>query len=137
MLRFNEDAVEIRKTAEKNFNTSYVTVQQLLPNVKNEKTKISIHPMLRFNGNYLDPLESRRVFQYILCYGSTLLLFLMFFYFNHFNTSYVTVQQRKISLKFPPLRFQYILCYGSTFKGFGKPCSSSKISIHPMLRFNF
>ena len=51
--------------------------------------------MLRFNilGNILSR-HAKTLFQYILCYGSTLTIFLF------------------CSKK---LRFQYILCYGSTF----------------------
>ena len=76
------------------FNTSYVTVQPGNPfslptaitisihpmlrfnadtEFKNKQsTKISIHPMLRFNYDFLNGREVRYLFQYILCYGSTL-----------------------------------------------------------------
>ena len=57
---------------DKDFNTSYVTVQQL-PKGK------------RKNGD---------LFQYILCYGSTNLSEMHLKSFSYFNTSYVTVQQR-------------------------------------------
>ena len=56
-------------------------------------TKISIHPMLRFNlfKEYYSP--KCKIFQYILCYGST------------------EKCSKDIASK---LIFQYILCYGST-----------------------
>ena len=59
-------------------------------------------------------VNSNLLFQYILCYGSTLNRQLGWLGLCHFNTSYVTVQQK------------YYL--GKTGK--------ITISIHPMLRFN-
>ena len=53
-------------------------------------------------------------FQYILCYGSTKILIGMIVQILYFNTSYVTVQLNSTSEN-------------------GSPCA---ISIHPMLRFN-
>ena len=54
---------------------------------------ISIHPMLRFN--FLRDFDKffLKLFQYILCYGSTYLI----------NNNFVGAH-----------KFQYILCYGST-----------------------
>ena len=54
---------------------------------------ISIHPMLRFNQVHVQKFKSDLEFQYILCYGSTLLFLII----------RVTISG-----------FQYILCYGST-----------------------
>ena len=121
-----------------NFNTSYVTVQRFSPIFFNPSWRISIHPMLRFNVSHdlkvivpqtnfntsyvtvqrsvlgirtlrtsifqyilcygstllLNPLKFlNKLFQYILCYGSTKIKFLGFLCQVHFNTSYVTVQQ--------------------------------------------
>ena len=75
-----------------NFNTSYVTVQRKSKNQLLIFRKISIHLMLRFN--ILDPevISGVSRFQYILCYGSTILSFLTFLLGIYFNTSYVTVQ---------------------------------------------
>ena len=99
-----------------NFNTSYVTVQLLETWGKSCVGRISIHPMLRFNSLRLikEHVEFFK-FQYILCYGSTIVQLWIYCalqafqyilcygstkYFNrtsiisfHFNTSYVTVQQ--------------------------------------------
>ena len=56
-----------------------------------------------------------RIFQYILCYGSTPTIICAGAPLNYFNTSYVTVQPNS-STRFLELSaiFQYILCYGST-----------------------
>ena len=76
------------------------------------------------------------LFQYILCYGSTYLIWIFSARPSHFNTSYVTVQPRltitsrwfhQISIH-PMLRFNY--------RGICTCGSVSRISIHPMLRFN-
>ena len=77
---------------------------------------ISIHPMLRFNWKGDGFLKDRISFQYILCYGSTV-----------------------VKLKNPDVKdiFQYILCYGSTLWCANKSLASLCISIHPMLRFNY
>ena len=71
--------------------------------------------MLRFNTEKSGVIVGvKSLFQYILCYGSTVIRFWVWLRI---------------------LKFQYILCYGST--GY---ISSSRvwngISIHPMLRFN-
>ena len=111
-----------------------------VPLQKQRFFKISIHPMLRFNGSAIGGFILKLIlFQYILCYGSTLFWLGIrtgiLCYFNtsyvtvqqnwvsvsgktikHFNTSYVTVQQMQ-HWQFLTLliKFQYILCYGSTF----------------------
>ena len=78
-----------------NFNTSYVTVQRI----------------------ELKKYDQVEVFQYILCYGSTISCTHIYLSIKHFNTSYVTVQ-RPTMVVYPTdkLAFQYILCYGSTIK---------------------
>ena len=62
--------------------------------------------LLIINGN--------KIFQYILCYGST-------------NLGIGLRHYKKI--------FQYILCYGSTLASIYDSLNTA-ISIHPMLRFN-
>ena len=76
-----------------NFNTSYVTVQRFLIAIFRTEKVISIHLMLRFNLPHLSAAVFAIIFQYILCYGSTLVI------------SNIDVCRTK---------FQYILCYGST-----------------------
>ena len=78
---------------DKDFNTSYVTVQ--LKSLLNASTLyiISIHPMLRFNNKCKSEFGIRHKFQYILCYGST---------------------HNQLKQLFLHIGFQYILCYGST-----------------------
>ena len=48
--------------------------------------------MLRFNKLEVERLENALKFQYILCYGSTCVIWIFLAKLNHFNTSYVTVQ---------------------------------------------
>ena len=136
MLRFNIAKHHPHSSKVEYFNTSYVTVQRNRPAVLAQAVQISIHPMLRFNGFLLFSSIPPGEFQYILCYGSTLLL---------------------NPLKFLNKLFQYILCYGSTkIKFLGFLCQvyfntsyvtvqlqiimtfiqHKNISIHPMLRFN-
>ena len=55
------------------FNTSYVTVQLLEGDDFLCVFMISIHPMLRFNDTNWRTAYLTWEFQYILCYGSTLL----------------------------------------------------------------
>ena len=105
------------------FNTSYVTVQlfftrsycrffwiSIHPMLRfNDaeatttisRDSISIHPMLRFNKTTVLSLTKFKRFQYILCYGSTLII--VNGYFNIF-------------------KFQYILCYGSTISNLFRNC---------------
>ena len=56
---------------QQHFNTSYVTVQPSLTCLEIVLNKISIHPMLRFNHLHIVLSNGLVVFQYILCYGST------------------------------------------------------------------
>ena len=56
--------------------------------------RISIHLMLWFNRYNLNFLEQKIKFQYILCYGSTVLPLKAGLLFTNFNTSYVMVQQQ-------------------------------------------
>ena len=92
MLRFNVSGKKYIKGA-RYFNTSYVTVQLSFCIYILYFFQISIHPMLRFNLilSFFSLLKD--LFQYILCYGSTVL-----FSPNPQNQN----------------QFQYILCYGST-----------------------
>ena len=55
--------------------------------------EISIHLMLWFNLIQVHNLPQNKIFQYILCYGST--------------QAWITYEKRLN-------QFQYILCYGST-----------------------
>ena len=121
---------------EKNFNTSYVTVQRF-------KDVQPWNALLDFNTSYVTvqrtvtiKLEFIPEFQYILCYGSTFFCTAFYRGRKHFNTSYVTVQLIPTHNKNPPknisihlmLRFNYI----------NTTCSFNFIfiSIHLMLRFN-
>ena len=56
----------------------------------------------------------KKQFQYILCCGSTILLFMIVLRMANFNTSYVVVQQSFEQEQKSNLLFQYILCCGST-----------------------
>ena len=94
MLRFNPINIEAKIPRIANFNTSYVTVQQL-----------------KVTAVYLSS-----VFQYILCYGSTALHKVQNAGQQNFNTSYVTVQlstsesplkSKDISIH-PMLRFNHV-----------------------------
>ena len=55
--------------------------------------KISIHPMLRLNTILNHYGIFAQIFQYILCYGSTVERERDKHSTKHFNTSYVTVQR--------------------------------------------
>ena len=59
------------------------------------RCNISIHLMLRFNEFATFGKKIDDKFQYILCYGSTMSLLFLMKHSEHFNTSYVTVQQEK------------------------------------------
>ena len=120
------------------FNTSYVTVQQICFLNAFFFKKISIHPMLRFNVIIITPPFQSLGFQYILCYGSTVIA-LAFFTCGinisiHPMLRFNLTARRKVPsnllisihpmLRFnkiefisvvEPHAFQYILCYGSTF----------------------
>ena len=66
------NAVEVRKTAEKNFNTSYVTVQHFIlcyyyAVIMNFNTSYVTVQLISVMFNAFSVL----IFQYILCYGST------------------------------------------------------------------
>ena len=97
-------------------------------------------------------------FQYILCYGSTFMLYLCYrriFYFNtsyvtvqrgcvcqsmrsfcHFNTSYVTVQHWRREQRKPLKEISIHLMLRFNECRFSKTPDASWISIHLMLRFN-
>ena len=76
---------------------------------------ISIHPMLRFNERKGKNSDLKVVFQYILCYGSTIPFPADFP--NNPLFQYILCYG---STSIPPTisaavtKFQYILCYGST-----------------------
>ena len=79
------------------------------------RSMISIHPMLRFNCDVCSKLSGILEFQYILCYGSTLV--------------FKTRKRVRFFISIHPmLRFNpWIYSYTSAIEW---------ISIHPMLRFN-
>ena len=119
------------------FNTSYVTVQ---PQENFSTFRINTY----FNTSYVtvqrwNRKSSRKqctIFQYILCYGSTITAILSKMCSYNFNTSYVTVQLN------PSWRIQIFYRYFNTSyvtvqhqQGRGKPVRQ-RISIHLMLRFN-
>ena len=114
MLRFNIKHNK-KSLQKKYFNTSYVTVQLYQSSKFSPLRRISIHLMLRFNSYGKSGLADWWRFQYILCYGSTLLVLIII---------------RGLTI------FQYILCYGSTWTT-GEDYGQEWISIHLMLRFNF
>ena len=95
MLRFNILRNTLIELIIKNFNTSYVTVQQIAWKIPNKKLK---------------------KFQYILCYGSTIFFGGIFLWKKNFNTSYVTVQLflvirvgTKLAISIHPmLRFNFV-----------------------------
>ena len=89
-------------------------------NSKRDKTcftfvGISIHPMLRFNFFDYPDIFIKNWFQYILCYGSTIIILIFMFWLL------------TISIH-PMLRFNFFIKNPSKINKF--------ISIHPMLRFN-
>ena len=102
----------------KNFNTSYVTVQPTVKRRIYQISRISIHPMLRFNPFPKWELLNVIKFQYILCYGSTYddsMLHGKSTIFQYIlcygSTGLIICSSRNNSI------FQYILCYGSTKSG--------------------
>ena len=120
-----------------NFNTSHVTVYQTAPGGNGHSKIISIHPMLRFiHYNMLFQMQLKP-FQYIPCYGLSIFIkyfIIMCLEFQYipcyglssiisvlissgidFNTSHVTVYQKRET----------------------NNRKENKISIHPMLRFIF
>ena len=98
-----------------NFNTSYVTVQHISDAVRSTYIFISIHLMLRFNMcNFTTRVRCYK-FQYILCYGSTLLKLSVIY--KIVKISIHLMLRFNINLPLEQLAewaFQYILCYGST-----------------------
>ena len=96
---FNTSYVTVQRNSQSNsqsnlidFNTSYVTVQphfEKYPLVGFEFQYILCYgsTLVFFSVTALD-----RGFQYILCYGSTVDKIRGMWYLNYFNTSYVTVQ---------------------------------------------
>ena len=117
MLRFNKALKQYCLAVNLNFNTSYVTVQ------RDRKFSLIKH-IYNFNTSYVTvqqqslPRGRERIeFQYILCYGSTLLyISVKPPFYAYFNTSYVTVQHAQLKAQLSVMAFQYILCYGSTQK---------------------
>ena len=83
--------------------------------LRNITNKHEYHFMLQFNIDVHIGTRFSLEFQYILCYGSTLLVLIII---------------RGLTI------FQYILCYGSTWTT-GEDYGQEWISIHLMLRFNF
>ena len=71
--------------------------------------------MLRFNVGSSTFLTSLTSFQYILCYGSTIII--LFFHVLNFKFQYILCYGSTFfsnGLLVLSLLFQYILCYGST-----------------------
>ena len=125
---------------------------------KNYAWIISIHLMLRFNQDKKQTQKRKKIFQYILCYGSTHQLEFVF----ASDTKFQYILCYGSTILDPEVisgvsRFQYILCYGSTKilsrknwenNNFNTSYvtvqqflssffySISNISIHLMLRFN-
>ena len=73
------------------FNTSHVTVYRTVQVLRSDGTDISIHLMLRFILPLFHMILFVLQFQYISCYGLSLLSFHCLLYHHHFNTSHVTV----------------------------------------------
>ena len=121
----------------RNFNTSYVTVQQ---------TPISDALKIKrdFNTSYVTVQHETRLqhdvksfrFQYILCYGSTCPLFGFPNNEENFNTSYVTVQRFSrlpTSITAANFNTSYVTVQQQKSKN---RKGKQEISIHLMLRFN-
>ena len=109
------------KTANADFNTSYVSVQEGVKWILRIEIQISIHHMFRFKSFLFVVLYSEMRFQYIICFGSSNMILPFFevedvisihhmFRFKilqnlqqervqNFNTSYVSVQ---VFCKFVP-----------------------------------
>ena len=121
---------------EKNFNTSYVTVQRF-------KDVQPWNALLDFNTSYVTvqrtvtiKLEFIPEFQYILCYGSTFFCTAFYRGRKHFNTSYVTVQLIPTHNKNPPKNISIHLMLRFNNSKYLRIIPKYKISIHLMLRFN-
>ena len=66
------------------FNTSYVSVQAYKRNAYKERTTVSIHPMFRFKEEKKESIiKSFKKFQYILCFGSSLLAIIPYEFTNY------------------------------------------------------
>ena len=98
---------------------------------------ISIHLMLRFIRENISKFMNFLSFQYISCYGLSMLRLMPWLMFRHFNTSHVTVYQIK--------RFEgdckIIISIHLMLRFINSGCDWKStlliISIHLMLRFIF
>ena len=92
--------------------------------------------MLRFNNMVSSGQAFLKVFQYILCYGSTVFISAIGVQFLYFNTSYVTVQLlKKFFIKLYKKISIHLMLRFNIMRSFAWQ-STIKISIHLMLRFN-
>ena len=114
MLRFNKETCGNSKGGNRISIHPMLRFNFGVGNLANISDEISIHPMLRFNWAKEFAREIVKLFQYILCYGSTRsFMFLL-------NFTFISIH--------PMLRFNTSWC--------AKSSQWSWISIHPMLRFN-
>ena len=70
MLRFNTTVIP-QNTNQKNFNTSYVTVQQGFTQTKTHVIEFQYILCYGSTAKYANGNNIIHIFQYILCYGST------------------------------------------------------------------
>ena len=83
--------------------------------VEGSVSAISIHPMLRFNISRKMVVGYFISFQYILCYGSTVMAVPLVKKFDKISIHpMLRFNHAHVLLKFIDYPFQYILCYGST-----------------------
>ena len=112
MLRFIIISTARRET-DLNFNTSHVTVylnntalrNPLYPNFNTSHVTVYLYKIINF--------EKGSKFQYISCYGLSIVYNLEYQKKKDFNTSHVTVYHDPSSqVAYNVLIFQYISCYG-------------------------
>ena len=127
----NSTGIDIQES----FNTSYVSVQVVWYRLFNTLVCVSIHPMCRFKYESYKLSLIAKLFQYILCVGSSER------FVKNINKSkefqyILCVGSRELFWCFAlfPLLFQYILCVGSSCVTIGLSAPSA-VSIHPMCRF--
>ena len=103
---------EIDRATQKNFNTSYVIFYHTEAELDNGTTEISIHPMLFFIHSASFGACPKQIFQYILCYFlSSILWFLRLVLFGfqyilcYFLSDFYFAEAGRLII------FQYILCY--------------------------
>ena len=106
------------------FNTSHVTVYQLLEGCKVSESSFQYISCYCLSLRCNNPNQSAPSFQYISCYCLSVLSHQITSYQWHFNTSHVTVYLHCVLSVFFFASFQYISCYCLSCH------SAHQISIH-------